>query len=112
MRVSISFILLKPILYQTDPISLLNERSLMIYDSCKVNSMLHYFIEAKNKAEAQRASRLLWGEGIDFKTYEVSQDFVRTMLLPSDIVTILNSGKLNIPKSYYPLNSREKSVMA
>lgn len=84
----------------------------MIYDSCKKKSMLHYFIEAKNKAEAHRASRLLWGAGVDFKTYEVSQEFVRTMLLPSDIVTISDSGKLNIPKSYHPLNSHEKSVMA
>ena len=84
----------------------------MVYDSCKTNSMLHYFIEAKNKAEAQRASSLLWGEGVDFKTYEVSQDFVRTMLSPSDVVTILDNGKLSIPKSYHPLNVREKSVMA
>lgn len=84
----------------------------MIYESCKINSQLHYFIEAKNKADAQRASRLLWGEGVDFKTYEVTDGFLLRMLQQHEIVTISGNGKLNIPAGYHPLNSREKSVMA
>jgi hypothetical protein len=79
----------------------------MLYDSCKTNSMLHYFIEAKNKAEAQRASRLLWGEGVDFKTYEVNGLTLR-MVQQHEIITILDNGKLNIPDGYHPLNTREK----
>ena len=69
--------------------------------------MLHYFIKAKNKAEAQRASRLLWGEGINFKTYEVTDEFLLRTLQPHEVVTILDNGKLNIPAGYHPLNNTE-----
>lgn len=83
----------------------------MVYESCKKNSQLHYFIEAKNKADAHRVSRLLWGVGVDFSVHETSPQ-VLVMLHDSYIVKILDSGKLIVPSSYKPYNEIEKAVMA